>query len=78
MDGDGGEVRQVAQLREIAIPGEQPIRKELQERVMRYAGQVPGRLEAVPIAQADMLDTMLSKLNVGEVRLRQDLYAQRG
>ena len=43
---------------------------------MRYAGQVPGRLDAVPIAQADMVDTMLPKLHMGEVRLYQDLCAQ--
>ena len=41
--------------------------------MVRYAGQVPGRLDLVPVAQADMVDTMLSELNVGEVRLDQDL-----
>ncbi len=44
---------------------------------MRYSRQVPGRLHHVPIAQADMVDAMLAKLNVGEVRLYLHVRAQR-
>ncbi len=44
---------------------------------MRYSGQVPGRSDHVPIAQADMFNTMLAELNVGKVRLCQHLCAQR-
>ena len=42
---------------------------------MRYSRQVPGRLHHVPIAQADMVDPMLAKLNMGEVCLCQHLRA---
>ena len=43
---------------------------------MRYTGQVPGRLDHLSIAQADMVDTMLGKLDVGKVLLYQALCAQ--